>query len=626
MRFTIPLFLLFGRAVAEPLLYGIHAIRAEQQEEAAQAQSQVEAVSTSADNATATSAPSVNGTAPQPGNETASTAEIGHEVLILLADGSLALNISVGTPPQHILVSLSLDEVPSDLRLTTNAPAPGPPANVSQLFAPADEVLGSAARVHDDEAVFGNPKAGADEPGAGINNPSSEVVEGREDAQNVKDTPSARNHEAGSQSLDGAAVDANEDAPTDIDSDKSPEETSEATTAASTPNTEVIKASENVFDTTNGVVVADQDLFHPSESTTFQTENRTYGNLLNNGTIAADTVTIGTVSLIQQPFMLQSASDAAGRLSLGIRGDSASLGSIPLYRALETHWPSPTVGLFVAPLNNATPPVQNAGELTLGGLNPALYKGEMMYMDVLRQHWALPFTYLGMGFKPVMVNGTYTVDTHEYNAAEGVAPRRRSLDETPVAALWLGTGSLLHPELSDALLAGVPGTSRITTGTGTRYTVPCETNATLTFTVGGYNFSLPPANWIYNVPGVEGACAAYFKAIQQSDRDRYGFTNDTLVVFGLNALSTVYTAFHVGNGTGVPQLGFAALSDAARGVVPGSSPDVPIPGASEAPTVTGTGAGVNASVPAVTAPATASRAVANIGAMLFAAGLVLVVL
>jgi hypothetical protein len=283
------------------------------------------------------------------------------------------------------------------------------------------------------------------------------------------------------------------------------------------------------------------------------------------------------------------------------------------------------MGLFVARAPDAAPPLQNAGELTLGGLNPALYEGEMTYLPVHKDHWALAFTYLGLDIKPIMVNGTYA-DNNTYNAAEGVTAHRRDLGAGPAAALWFGEGSLLAPDLSDALLAGIPGSSRVTTGNSTTYTVPCETNATLIFTVSGYNFTMAPSDWIYPVPSTEGACAAYFKPIEEDARAKFGYGPDTLVVFGLNALRTVYTAFRPGNGTEPPQLGFAPLSEAARGVVPTpvGNESAPIPGASEGVLVTGTGAGVGASAPAGGKSSASLGAATSVGGVLLAAVLAVV--
>ncbi|GMK58110.1 hypothetical protein CspeluHIS016_0501420 [Cutaneotrichosporon spelunceum] len=601
MRTTLlPLFLL-GSAVAEPLLCGLHVIRQEQEGAAHEAEfaDQLSATTPAEGGATPTeprvTRTETGATAPDPStapSDGTAVAEVGHEALYFLGDGTLAMNISIGTPLQHVLVALSFDRNSSDLYLTTVDTSA--PANVTKRGAPIDEVINASKKAVD----------AADESGNSDANPDDSV-----DAVDSMGEPKPDNPVRGGDTTGGAAVELSK---------------------------QVLDASKEAMDSSkpalNGteVLVSQEGLFNPGQSSTFQKGNQTSGTDVSQGTIAADTVTVGTVSIVDQPFILQGGlpSDAVGALSLGRRGDDESLGNLPLYRALATHWPAQEMGLFVASKSDATLPLENAGELTLGGLNPALYEGDMMFLPVHKDHWALRFTHLSLNFEPIMVNGTYAVDDIKYNAAEGVTPRRRQVEEGPVAALWFRNGSLLDPELSDKLLAGIPGSIRTTTGAGTEYSVPCETNAALTFTLAGYNFSLTPEDWIYRIPSSDGGCATYFKPITDAERQMYGYGPETLIVFGLNALRTVYTAFRFGNGTEAPQIGFAKLSPAAFLVVPtpvGQGPAVPIPGASQGPVVTGTGAGPQPSAP-VSKPSAAPRATASVGFVFVAIALTLAIL
>ncbi|BEJ13119.1 hypothetical protein CspHIS471_0302930 [Cutaneotrichosporon sp. HIS471] len=621
MRTTLPLFLLFGSAVADPIFYrDLHVARAEQKPPAHEAEFAAETSAT----APAEAGPAAPGTeAATPASNGTAIAEVGHEALYTLADGTLAMNISVGTPPQHVLVALSFDENPSDLSLTTldtstpvaptaapeaSPASPEAPVNATKRWAPSDEVVDASKEAVDTMAEDTTNEGGpGDRTTSGGQNLPDDVADVRQEATD--------------------AIQAADDTTDDKAADNETEAGDTKVDAMYAPSKEVVDASKQALDGTENLV-AQEDLFNPGQSSTFQKGKETAGSDVKQGTIAADTVTVGTVSIVDQPFVIQtgSLSSAAGALSLGLRGDSVSLGGLPFYRALAAHWPAPEMGLFVASKSGATPPLENAGELTLGGLNPALYEGEMMFLPVHKNHWALKFTYLGLNFEPIMVNGTYTNAT--YNAAEGVTHQRRHVEEGPAAALWFGNGSLLDPELSDKLLAGIPGSSRTTTVSGTEYTVPCDTNATLTFTLAGYNFSLAPEDWIYRIPSSGGACATYFKPITDTERQTYGYGPDTLIVFGLNALRTVYTAFLFGNETEPPQIGFAKLSPAALAVVPtqfgqGSS----IPGASQGPIVTGTGAGPQASAPAGTTKTSAAlRPAGHVWVVLIAAALAVVVL
>lgn len=247
------------------------------------------------------------------------------------------------------------------------------------------------------------------------------------------------------------------------------------------------------------------------------------------------------------------------------------------------------------------------------------------------------------------------------------------------AALWLNGGSLISEDLAAKLLAAIPGSNRteataMNNMTTVTYNVPCTTNSTLTIDVGGHLFSLPASAWIYRFPG--GArCAAFFAPLNQTSYDELGYDNDTQVVLGLNVLQTVYTAFRFGSanstdplasnstglnggvngtstganatapanplvnpnatgnstgGSGIPMIGFAALSDAAKGVIPaprGNSTSSTIPGVSTIPVVTATGAGVSASAPnPVPSASGALKLASSVGGVLVTAALAFVAL
>lgn len=237
------------------------------------------------------------------------------------------------------------------------------------------------------------------------------------------------------------------------------------------------------------------------------------------------------------------------------------------------------------------------------------------------------------------------------------------------AALWLAGGSLISEELGLKLIAAIPGANRTETTmpnfTAVTYQVPCTTNATLTMDIGGYLLSIPPAAWVYSLSTPGGTqCAAFFTPLNETYRAQYG--NDTQVVLGLNVLQTVYTAFRfpkeatngttanstvastppLANGTAAnatapasplvnpnrtAMIGFAPLSDAAKGVVraaPGNSTNNTIPGASDIPVVTATGAGVSVSGPAPSGPqaGAAHKVASSVGGVLVAAALAFVAL
>lgn len=128
---------------------------------------------------------------------------------------------------------------------------------------------------------------------------------------------------------------------------------------------------------------------------------------------------------------------------------------------------------------------------------------------------------------------------------------------------------LMEESLANRTMAQVPG-SRYTVrdlGAGyntTMYSVPCDTNTTISVTLGGQDYAVPPTSWVgglYNNARPDEDCVGLIVPMPSQP-------GDVEVILGHPFLSNVYTALKFGNGTETPQLGFASLSDAARSVVP----------------------------------------------------------
>lgn len=401
---------------------------------------------------------------------------------------------------------------------------------------------------------------------------------------------------------------------------------------------------------------------------------------------------------------------SSGTIPFGLNGDKSSLGGMPFYRVLAQNWPAREFGLFVAPMQRLSGQefdehLENSGELALGGLNKALYTGEVQYMPVSGNHWALPLNDIMVDGKSIMGAGSAgapaspvstSTDAAASSPAAGAAEsapanttmqRRQEANTTSVAspatspaaepatsapapttspadsgtgggnsagnstgnaALWLNGGSYVSPELGDKLVAAIPGANKtestLDNVTSVHYMVPCDTNSTLSMDVGGYKLDLPASAWVFHFPG-DGGCAAYIGPMNETYREAYGYGNDTNIVLGLHVLQNVYTAFKIGsrnatngtNGADGPMIGFAQLSDAAKGVRPApshnSTGNNTIPGATENPAVTATGAGVSVSAPAATGTggggpvaAAAQKVAGSVGAVLLAAALAFVAL
>jgi hypothetical protein len=191
-------------------------------------------------------------------------------------------------------------------------------------------------------------------------------------------------------------------------------------------------------------------------------------------------------------------------------------------------------------------------------MNPALVGGEPEWLNSTGNGslWALPLT------------------------AVGVGPRRAEVGEQVQFALN-GDQLRLSAATANWTMAQVPGSRAVVEPQGGKYAVPCGTDTPLTLQLAGYEVEIPPAAWV--VPAADGCWSAVV------------YVHGEPPLLSAPLLSSVYTVFRYG---GVPQIGFAALSDAARGVkaqriTPGReqvdgeeplpSPTVSIPGHSVLP-------------------------------------------
>lgn len=274
---------------------------------------------------------------------------------------------------------------------------------------------------------------------------------------------------------------------------------------------------------------------------------------------------------------------AGGRVSLGMNGDRMALGGEPFYKTISKQWPSPEFGLFVSRMKLEGTPTfssaENSGELALGGLNPSLYTGDVVYHPTVGDHWALPL----LDFK---VAGASVMPTDSGPPTSNGAPGSAQV------AFTLNGGSLLLPSFADRLVSTLPGVTKSTTTldgvVSTVYFIPCDTTESLVLTVGGHDITLPPSAWMYKLPN--GQCTAFFAPITDEHRKTYGYDENTKVVLGLHALQTVYTAFKVGDGKEAAMIGFAQLSEEALRLTPNATA---IPGASGNPAITATGMGAS---------------------------------
>lgn len=183
------------------------------------------------------------------------------------------------------------------------------------------------------------------------------------------------------------------------------------------------------------------------------------------------------------------------------------------------------------------------------GLNSELYTGNVAFVPLTStEAWETDFTTIRAGEHSA---GAGTVHFHTAN----VVWMRRSLADATVGRLALS----------------VDEDNNITS-----YTVPCDTTASLALTIAGTEYVIPPSAWVDPRPSVRRpGCLVWVAGISDEhlSADVYA---------GSPFLRTVYTVLRFGEGSEA-QIGFAALSDAARAVVPqriqgGATPTGVMPG------------------------------------------------
>jgi cathepsin D len=190
------------------------------------------------------------------------------------------------------------------------------------------------------------------------------------------------------------------------------------------------------------------------------------------------------------------------------------------------------------------------------GVNPALTSGELQWVDSNTTAWQLPVTGIRVGDGGIELNATAVISS-------------------------VSDHIFFSRAIADSFVRSVPGARdfSITVDpvniTYELIVVPCNTSASLTFSFGGVDVAVPPANWIKSekvsqsllqgdmTPDSQlepGECAANVLPPQSTDGE-----GQPELQLGLAFLSSIYTVFKYGDR---PQVGFASLTDAARGVIP----------------------------------------------------------
>lgn len=287
-------------------------------------------------------------------------------------------------------------------------------------------------------------------------------------------------------------------------------------------------------------------------------------------------------------------------LGLGLKANDAIGAVVP---ALSAGWDEPLFGVHIAQGSGG-------GQLTFGGLDNTLYSGNVNYVPTLNNR---TWNFAADGLK---------VDNSKLDLDAYLASQAAAMAQAQAAQAQAGGGDagangprrlVIRPEIGSDVLQVTPGIAQqifnpitgsarteglpdsqnddlirastgMPTSSGYSYTVPCSTNATLSFTVNGTDYHIPAGKWVISDTSGGANCKT---RVSVSNQESFGDELYDMLV-GTVFLDTVYSAYRYD--AVQPQIGFAQLSEKANQPTTSS-------GATPKPTGSGTatsGAGRNA--------------------------------
>ncbi|KAF9067496.1 aspartic peptidase domain-containing protein [Rhodocollybia butyracea] len=311
--------------------------------------------------------------------------------------------------------------------------------------------------------------------------------------------------------------------------------------------------------------------FNSASSSTFQTSTSSaagrnggttiqYGSGTVAGTIAQDTVHMGSFSVTSQTFLLATSTSTglvqnpvSGIMGLAFQS-IASTESTPFWQALVNaqSLSTPEMGVWLARAGNQSSS-DNAdvpgGIFTLGGVNTTLFSGDIKFTNTAGtpSFWLLNLDSLTAQSQTITLNAS-----------------------NQLAAIDTGTTLIGGP--SDAVqefYANIPGSGPVLGQEGF-FSFPCSTTINATLTFNGTTWPIDPTDM--NVGPVQTgstSCLGGIFDLTLGSDIPVGTGNPSWVV-GDVFLKNVYTVFRgtpssSGTSNGTPAIGFAQLSSAAGG-------------------------------------------------------------
>jgi len=280
------------------------------------------------------------------------------------------------------------------------------------------------------------------------------------------------------------------------------------------------------------------------------------------GTLASDTVSLGSFTVTQQTFLSTDqittgllSGSSSGLLGLGFQS-IASTQAVPFWQQLfnTNQLSQPEMAVWLARFSDvasATPEEQNGGAFTLGGTNSSLFTGNIEFLDMpsgtTPSFWLLSMSAISVVGKSV------TLSTG--NAA--------------LAAIDTGTTLIGGPSADVSnFWATVPGSQALTGQNAGYYSFPCSTKLGTTFSFGGQSWPIKDVDMSFGTVDGTNQCVGSIFDLSLGSNVVAGDGNPSWVV-GDSFLKNVYSVFRASP----PSVGFAQLSNAAGGSsgTPGST-------------------------------------------------------
>ncbi|KAG0089233.1 hypothetical protein BGZ93_009977 [Podila epicladia] len=219
-------------------------------------------------------------------------------------------------------------------------------------------------------------------------------------------------------------------------------------------------------------------------------------------------------------------------------------GSVTILSVLKnsTALTQPVMGIWLqaATTQGVTAP---GGEITIGGVNPQRYTGEITYIDcVAGRPWTIPLGGMQIGNTPIFTTGI-------------------------MAAIDTGTSAMLMPQsFADQINSAIPGALKATNLKGL-WILPCDGTTPITFTFGTYVAKVPYSSLAMQNQRVQVVGKPGWYCISSAMFPTGNVVAIEEWIIGATFLRTVYSVYDFGNNeANGGRIGFANLA------TPGSPP------------------------------------------------------